>query len=396
MRQIKWTLCLLSVSLLLTACNLGGPAQPEEEIPVEDLDAASQPTVTILSPADGSGDFVVDEEIPVSVSATDAIGVTRVQLFANGSLVRTVSSEFAEGEVSYEGVLNFTPRATGEFNLRVIAFRDSISSPPVQITVNVGDEDIVVTQRPGDTGNGTTGGNDAPVIPNDGVCRALTLVGLNFRAQPTTTRDNVITTFAQNTLLTVVGRLGDNSWWQVNSSAGTGWVSGNPSFVSLSGNCLNVPIQTVVLNTPTPFPTSTPRPTNTPPPTNTPLPTNTPIPGNPDLTVRSIAIDENIVISSGETEVEVEVTVTVQNVGDEVSPQFEVELVVEGDPDVVYDVASVGGLEAGAIITLTVDIIFDAPGDYDIQVNVDPDDEVAEGGEFNNRGDTTVTVTNEE
>ncbi|MEO1645620.1 MAG: Ig-like domain-containing protein, partial [Chloroflexota bacterium] len=209
MRQIKWIICLLSMSLLLSACNLGGPAQPEEEIPAEDLDTASQPTVTILSPSDGS-DFVVDEEIPVSVSATDAIGVTRVQLFANGSLVRTVSSEFSEGEVSYEGVLNFTPRSEGEFTLRVIAFRDSISSPPVQITVNVGDDAVTVTQRSDDnTGNGSNDGNNAPVIPNDGVCRALTLVGLNFRAQPTTTRDNVITTFAQNTLLTIVGRLGD-------------------------------------------------------------------------------------------------------------------------------------------------------------------------------------------
>lgn len=392
MRTRLMMLLTLTV-FFVSACNLGGsPEQPEEDLtdPVE----TGRPQVTILSPNDGDT-FTVNEQILVSVSATDSIGVTRVQLLANGNVVKTVSSEFADGEVSYEGILDYTPRTEGDYILTVIAYRDAISSETDQVTVSVGDEEVIITERPG--GSTTTGsstgntGNPVPVIPNDGVCRVLTLVGLNFRTQPTTTRDNVITTFGQNTLLVVVARLADNSWWKVSSSAGVGWVSGNPQFVSLSGNCAVVPVETVILNTPTPRP-----PTSTPLPTQTPLPTNTPEPGVPDLTVPSIDIDEEIVIPSGESEVTVEVTITIRNAGNGESGQFDVILTVEGaSDDVVYDVATSGSLNPGQFVTFTVDVTFDAVGEYDIQVDVDPEDEVEESGEFNNRADTTVEVVNE-
>jgi hypothetical protein len=209
-----------------------------------------------------------------------------------------------------------------------------------------------------------------------------------MRTQPTTTRNNVVTTFAANTLLNVVARLGDNSWWKVSSGSTVGWVSGNPQFVSLSGNCGSIPIETVVLNTPTPSPTS--------PPTNTPRATNTSEPGLPDLTAPSIAIDDEIEITSGETEVTVEVTITVKNEGNAPSGQFDVSLTIErnGFDDVVYDVATVGNLDPGQIVTLTQEIEFDAADEYDIQVDVDPDNNVTESREFNNRADTSVEVVN--
>lgn len=382
--HIRVVIALLLTMLLVSACNLGGtPNRGEEDIdnPVED---AGRPEVSILSPSTGDT-FTVNEQILVSVSASDAIGVTRVQLFANGSLVKTISSEFAEGEVSFEGVLDFTPRSNGDYNIRVIAFRDAISSPPAELSITVGDEQIIITERPSGNTTGTSG-NPAPVIPNDGVCRALTLVGLNMRTQPTTTRDNVITTFAANTLLTIVARLGDNSWWKVSTGSTQGWVSGNPQYVSLSGNCSGIPVENVVLNTPTPNPT--------PLPTNTPAPTHTPIPGFPDLIVPSIDIDEEIAIPNGETEVTVEVTITVMNQGNEDSTQFDVTLTVErnGFDDVVYEVSTVGNLDAGQILTLTQEVTFDAADEYDIQVDVDVNDEVEESGEFNNRADTTIAV----
>lgn len=402
--QFRVLLMLALSAVLMSACNLGGTPQQEEDIATADSADLGRPSINILSPTTGEN-FIVNEQVAVSVSATDAIGVTRVQLFANGNLVKTVSSEFANGEVSYEGVLDFTPRTEGDFDLRVIAYRNAISSDPQEVTVTVGAEQITITQRPstttgsstGNTTGSTTGsttgnvGNPVPIIPNDGVCRVLTNVGLNFRTEPTTTRDNVITTFPQNTLLVVVARLGDNSWWKVSSTSRVGWVSGNSQFVTLYGNCSGVPIESVVINTPTFTP-----PTQTPPPTLTPLPTDTPIPGKPDLSVPSIAIDEEIIIPAGQTQITVEVTVTVKNDGDEDSPQFDVTLTVEGTEDVVYDVATIGNLEPGAIITLTQEVIFDAAGEYDIQVDVDPENEVDEGGEFNNRADTTVTVINAE
>lgn len=387
-------LCLLFITaLIISACNLGGtPNQQEETIDNSDSQNVGQPQVTILSPSNGDT-FTINEQILVSVSATDQIGVTRVQLFANGQSVKTVSSDFAQGEVSFEGVLDFTPRAEGEYTLRVIAFREAISSPPADIQITVGQPVIEVTQRPNSTGSSTgstTGsGNPVPVIPNDGVCRVLTQVGLNMRTQPTTTRDNVITTFPANTLLNVVARLGDNSWWKVSSGNTVGWVSGNPQFVSLSGNCNGIPIESVVLNTPTPSPT--------PLPTNTPIPTTIPVtatPGLPDLTIPSLAIDEVIALPESESDVTVQVTIIVKNDGIGPTTQFDVTLTVErnGFDDVVYDVATVGDLDPRALVTLTQDITFDALGEYDIQVDVDLNNDVEESGEFNNRADTTVEV----
>src|SRR5690606_30949004 len=237
--RLRVLFALIITVFIVTACNLGGtPNQGEEPIDNGDAESVGQPQVTILSPENGDT-FTVNEQILVSVGATDSIGITRVQLFANGSLVKTVSSEFANGEVSYEGVLDFTPRTEGDYTLRVIAFRNAISSPPADLSVTVGTEQISITERPNSTGSGTgsgtgstTGstGNPVPSIPNDGLCRVLTRVGLNMRTQPTTTRDNVITTFSANTLLLVVARLADNSWWKVSSGFTVGWVSGNPQF----------------------------------------------------------------------------------------------------------------------------------------------------------------------
>lgn len=387
--------CALILTLLITtACNLGTtPPTTEEELPTSDAVNAGQPSIQILSPADNAS-FTVNEQILVSVSATDSIGVTRVQLFVNGNPNKTLPSQFASGEVSFEGVLDFTPRAQGDYQLRVIAYRNAIASPPQEITVTVGTGQVVITQRPSSSTTGSSSGaNPAPVIPNipnDGRCRVLTNVGLNFRSEPTTTRENIITTFPQYTLVEVIARLGDNSWWKVSSSGRIGWVSGNSQYVTLYGNCSGVPIESVVINTPTIAP-----PTITPRPTNTPLPTNTPIPGKPDLTIPSIAIDEVITMPVGETEVRVPVIITVKNEGNEESPQFSVTLTVEGDgvrDDVIYDVATIGNLAPGTIITLTEEIVFEAADEYDIQVDVDPTDQVDEGNEVNNRADVTITV----
>ncbi|MEO1287778.1 MAG: CARDB domain-containing protein [Chloroflexota bacterium] len=386
--RMIFTLCI--TLLLVSACNLGG--SPEPDLPLDDGDSqsAGQPSVSILSPSTGDT-FTVNEQILVSVSANDEIGVTRVQLFANGSLVKTVSSDLSNGEVSFEGVLDFTPRSDGDFTLRVIAFREAISSPPEEIEVTVGQPQVIVTERSDNTSGspGSGSGVQVPIIPNDGVCRVLTLVGLNMRTQPTTTRNNVITTFQANTLLNVVARLGDNSWWKVSSGNTVGWVSGNPQFVSLSGNCTSIPIETVVLNTPTPSPT--PIPTNPPAPSNTPVPTATPL---PDLTVPSIDVDDPVTIPQSETEVTTEVTIVIRNNGNGRSGQFDVSLRVErnGFEDVVYDVATVGALDPLTNVTLTQDITFDAADEYDIRVDVDPDNDVEETGEFNNRADTTIEV----
>ena len=59
-----------------------------------------------------------------------------------------------------------------------------------------------------------------------------------------------------------------------------------------------------------------------------------------------------------------------------------------------YDLASVSGLSQSQSIVLTQEVTFDAVGEYDVRVDIDPDDLVDEVSEVNNRGDITIEVTN--
>ena len=69
--------------------------------------------VIINSPSDGD-EFVVGEEILVSVEASDSIGVNRVQLFVDNQIVRTVSSESLQGDLSMRAILELRS-ASGRF-----------------------------------------------------------------------------------------------------------------------------------------------------------------------------------------------------------------------------------------------------------------------------------------
>jgi hypothetical protein len=385
---------LFVMSLMLSACNLGSNSE-SEETPLGQRDCADfpAPLVTVVSPANGAT-VPVNQQLLVSVVATHQIGVTRVQLFANGQQVKVISSESITGDPSFEGILDFMPRVEGEYTLRVLAFCDAVSSTPVDLTITVADEEVQVTERPGTTTGSTTGNTTGdggvviPEIPNDGLCRVLVLVGLNFRTEPTTERQNVITTLPGGTLLLVVARLGDNSWWKVNYNSRIGWVSGNQQYTSLYGNCGSVPVESFSLVTPTPPRTNTPIL-----PTLTFTPRATATPGSPDLIVPSlISTVDDIVIPSGESEVIVEFGITIKNQGSGPSGQFSVSLRAG---TTVYDVAVVANLLPNEIMTLTQDVTFTAAGEYDIRVDADPGNQITESIEVNNRADITVTVTNE-
>jgi hypothetical protein len=281
-RLLLWLWVILS----LAACNLGNTPETEEPLVTDEPVAvpAGKPQVTITSPQNGD-EFEVNEQILISVNAADSVGVTGIQLVANGAIVKRVSSDTAEGYKNYPAVLDYTPRAAGEVQMQVIAFRGSTASDPVALTIDVVSETSSGSGT-GNTGSGNSGSGNSgsvgsgpvrPTIPNDGVCRALTTTNLNLRSQPTTSAgNNVVTVLPTFTLTNVIGRLGDNSWWQVQFSTISGWVSAQ--FTELSGNCQNVPVQTTPLP---PTPTPTQRPV-TATPTVTPTITNTPAAAKPD------------------------------------------------------------------------------------------------------------------
>lgn len=378
---------------IAVACNLGGSATPTPTPePILTSEPTGKPRVSIVSPSSGA-EFTVDEPVLVSVNATDSVGITRIQLFAEGAVVKTITAEDPAGEPTLSALLDYTPRAAGEVNLQVLAFRNSTPSDPVEIAIVIMDEDTSSgsgNSGSGNSGSGSSGsgssgsGGTGIQIPNDGICRALTNVGLNFRSQPTTAVDNIITTLPAGTLAPIIARLPDNSWWKLQFGINVGWVSAQ--FTTEYGICSNVPVE--VFN-PTATPTATSAATST--PTNTPPPTNTSVPQRPDLIIPTIVVEDDAVIPSGETEVTVTIAVTVTNIAFGSSGPFAATMRIGSD---TYDLASVSGLGQSQSIVLTQDVTFDAVGEYDVRVDVDPDDLVDEVSEVNNRGDITIEVTN--
>ena len=219
-------LIMAGAILTLAACNLANNAPPAAMTGTP----ASPPQIRILQPANGD-EFVIGEEILVSVEAEDSIGVNRVQLFANDQIVRTVASESLQGDLTMQAILNYVPQAAdeGTLNLRVAAYRAAEVSPPDEIEVIVRESRSQTVSTPG----------QAAYIPDDDVCRALINVGLNFRQGPSTAFP-IITVLNSGALAPVVGRLGDSSWWQLNVDTQIGWVSAE--YTTAYGDCSQVVI----------------------------------------------------------------------------------------------------------------------------------------------------------
>lgn len=366
--------CILIIGL--ASCNLGTSETPEP-IETETPDSSEPPTVSIISPREGS-EFVVGDDVLVSANAAHPSGVTRIQLLANGQIVKTISSPSLNGDTTMSAVLDYSPTSAGSVNLSVIAYRNAIPSEPAEITINVRSAQSLVTAT-----FAPPPGSNLPIIPNDGVCRALTNTGLNFREGPNTDF-KVISVLPGGTLAPIIGRLGDNSWWKIQVNTTEGWVSAD--FTTEYGNCANVPVVAG------PAPTATPTGSATPTATPTRTPTITATPGRPDLVVQNIVGPTAIVIPSGHTQVKQTYAITITNAGLGPSGQFTPVLTFE---DVEFELAVVSNLNAGESIVLNYEITFTSAGNFDIRVNPDPDNDIEEISEANNLGILPVAVTNE-
>lgn len=368
-------LLLAFVAVLLTgACNL---SPEEEELPTATPTSqqASKPVVTILQPLSGS-EHRVNTELLVSANVRDAVGVTRVTMTSNGAPVKTVSSASPQGDTDKNVVLNYTPLVVGDVQLQIVAYRGEIASDPATLSVRV-----VATQATPTSGVVVTQG---PVIdPNDPTCRALVNSPLNFRTGPGTNY-NVITTLSQGQVIPVTGRLGDNSWYQLNFG-NFGWVSSG--FVSLYGSlCVNVPIIA-----PPPPPTlnvtNTFIPTATFPPTITPTMTATP--GTPDLVINLFEGEEDVV-KGGASSVNAEYQLTVSNQGTRRSGDFEVSLRIR--PNGEFERVNVANLRPGEAVIVVIDYTFDQTGTFILEARVDSTEVVTEISEANNTAQLVVTV----
>ena len=318
-------LLLIPLLLILGACNLTAQPPTDEPIIVPTINPGGKPVVTITAPKQGD-EVVVGNQMFVTAIARVAVGVTRVQLLANDQIVKTISSESSSGQTNFDVLLDYTPRSEGQVVLELIAYRGAISSDPATVTINVrrNQAQVTATARPQ---------TSVPIIdPNDPTCRLLTNVGLRMRTGPNVSFQQILVLNA-GTVAPITGRTGSNDWFQIQYGSRSGWVAAqnpgnaNEKYVSLYGNCFNVP----VIVPPTPIvPTAVP-PTWTPAPTFTPPPTATP--GRPDLIVTTITGETNVTIPSGSTQVVRQYAVTISNLGTGPSGSFNNRIVLPGGLD---------------------------------------------------------------
>jgi hypothetical protein len=365
-------LLMLVLSLFLSACNL--TAQQERlptATPTQQGQDSGKPRVTITAPTNNA-QVRINELVLVRGTAGDDVGITRIQLLANNQPVQTKSFS---GEKNTTFTLDYTPVSRGEVTLSVIAYRNTTASDPATVTLTVGQTNIPTAAVTSITPQQPT------INPNDPTCRAQTNSGLNVRSLPST-QGNIITTLSAGTVVPVVGRLGDNSWWQVRIGAIVGWVSA--PFTTLYGsNCAVIP----VINTGTLF-TATPRPATETPTATAPPPTNTP--GTPNLLISRFDGPDSAAIASGETSVDVDYSVTVTNSGSGPARNFDVSLRVVGGET---RISQVSVLRRGESIVLPFTVTFTAGSNYTLIAEADSGGVVGEISEADNLASRPIVIT---
>jgi len=386
---------LLALILLLTpilgACTL--KSSEEESIATETATSegipsvtpadSGKPTVVIVSPQNNAT-VTVNEPIILTVTATDTVGITLMQLLVGGQVARSFSSLVPE--TTKNQLIDYTPRTEGVLTLQVVAYRGSLPSDPAQVTVNV---QAASAQS---TASVQPAYATSTLDPYDRTCRIQTNTVLNFRTGPGTGY-SVIRQLTYGEILPIIGRLGDNTWLKLRDS---GWREGwiNADYVTIYGDCLNVPVvqssATPTSTAPTPIYTNTPPlatyPATTVPPTA--IPTAEPL---PNLVVTNIDGLSTLTIPAGATTVTETYSVNITNRGGTLNQQFTVMATII-PTGTTFEVGVVGNLGPNQSVSLSAPITFNAPGTMILQFTADSNYEVIESNEVDNSGSKNVTV----
>jgi hypothetical protein len=222
----------IAVLLLLVAgvlaCELPG------------LGGDTKPTVVILSPNSGT-QVKTGETVVIQSNATDVKDVTKVELWVDGSLVR--SDDNPQQQPAFGVTQEWTAAVLGSHSVTVKAYNAAGRvSDPATVTVNVVEEATATPTIMAD------------VTRPPGVHWATITTGfLNVRRGPGTDYP-VIGQLQQNDVVEIVGKNADSSWLQIvypTDTIGRGWISA--SYAQLRGSPAFIPVVETSLP-----PTSTP------------------------------------------------------------------------------------------------------------------------------------------
>ncbi len=210
-----------------------------------------------------------------------------------------------------------------------------------------------------------------PTATPIGVVATVISDRLNVRFGPGTNYEPPIGALQKNQQVQLFGASPDYRWFTINFAGQQGWISGDPTLVSIFGNVQTLPVVPI-------------------PPTPTPIATFTPMPlPYPDLVMVSYALNPSQ-LKSGQP---FTLTVTIQNVGGANAGPFAVAAAF--DPGGVFGAQNLPGLGVGQFSTITITypgVV--GQGTFKIAVVLDLNSQVDEGpsGEVNNKPEITYQV----
>jgi hypothetical protein len=284
MRHLFVASTLLTLLLALGSCRATPVEPPPSESPasVPEPAATTEPTSTptpeppqvVIEAPPSNSTVTAGDELLLQVRAADAVGITRVELYAGSELVRT---DFTPEDIplnEYSLLQLWVAGPEGQQTLRVIAYRgDGTASRPAAIAVTV-------EEATGETA-GDAAAPSASALPQP--CTVTASTSLNVRRGPGAVyeRAGVLNMGDQ---LTATGRYQDGSWWYVEYGGSNAWVAASHSYHR--GDCATLPVvaaPSLPAGAASPTASITPGgPTLTPSATWTPTPSITP--GGPTLT----------------------------------------------------------------------------------------------------------------
>lgn len=196
---------LVVAAWLMAACNLPGVGGDDPTVtptPIEE--DQGKPGVVIDSPPSGST-AAMGEEVFVQSTSTDTVGITRVDLQVDGTVVRSDNTPEETPQPQFS-LLQAWTAAPGDHTLSVIAYRaDGTASDPASVTITVSEEPVAEVE-------------ESPT------CTAKANTKLNVRQGPGVVY-GVIGQLQLGQEVNVTGKLADNSWWQIDFNGAPGWVS---------------------------------------------------------------------------------------------------------------------------------------------------------------------------
>lgn len=385
---------LLLVVFIMLACgvaNLDGATQPDgiwpDEQPIETEETSVEITetprpsgrpVVVVEVVSGG---IVGQEFLIQSTATDTVGVTRVDLYVDSVLQRSDTTPEPEGRTSYALLQSWIPQTEGRKIISVIAYRsDGTASEPVNIIARIKADDV--TEQDDASGEQEETSKQDEPASDMARCTARANTDLNIRNGPGRPYGRLgVLALAEEVV--IVGRNENSSWWLIEKTPPsniTGWVSG--AYVTVSGECSDIPLASYpALPTPTPTPTTAP---------NTPTAS---VPKLADLMVMSIDMPTtiNLPASGG---VSVTIRITVWNIGNTPTDTFRVQVFPtgRGGPTGRVDLPITGKLSQGELVTFTVDCVYTVPGTFNVEAVVDPGNIVKESNENNNSRTIAIKV----